>query len=681
MNEKQEPNQIAITSSDGREARLIELHRLFPDLFDGEGVLDEKALRQLITEEVGHVTERFRFEWAGKAQSKRFAFSPSKATLVYDPERSVNADGTENRAGETLADNNSQNLIIEGDNLEVLKLLQSSYSEQVKCIYIDPPYNKDADVIYPDDYSETREAYWERDGSRKEGIRLTALSESSGRKHSQWLNFIQARLLQARNLLQDDGVILISIGSDEEHNLRKLGDDIFGETNFVAKMIWAAGRKNDSKLVSVSHEYIIIYAKDKTFLDEKKILWRERKKGIDDIYKKYVQLKREHGKDYNSIREALKGWFSDLPDADPAKRQSHYSWIDKRGIYFPDNISWPGGGGPKYEVLHPITKKPCKVPSRGWMFATPEKMQEVVVDERVHFGEDETAVPCIKSYLKDREYEVPYSVFYQDGRASTKRLRTLMGGDFFEHPKDELILQELVEAMSYSDPSGIFMDFFAGSGTFAHSVMLQNAVDGGTRRFVAVQVPEMIEIKGDEKARKKAEATIAAGFNKISDITVGRVKKAGALVASGKVKGDLDIGFRLFELAKSYFPQNTFRPDPDKSEEENIKALETHLQAAAQLRIFEDDEFHSVVTEIALKNGFGLFYTLERLKDFAANAVYRLAGNDKGALLCLDAQLDGKTIEALKAYSDDQLIVLKAALDTTKKFELQTAFADNLWVV
>lgn len=681
MNEKQEPNQIAITSPDGREARLIELRRLFPDLFDGEGVLDEKALRQLITDEVGHVTERFRFEWAGKAQSKRFAFAPSKATLVYDPERSVNADGTESKAGETLAHNSSKNLIIEGDNLEVLKLLQSSYSEQVKCIYIDPPYNKDADVIYPDDYSETREAYWERDGSRKEGVRLTALSESSGRKHSQWLNFIQARLLQARNLLQDDGVILMSIGSDEEHNLRKLADDVFGETNFVAKMIWAAGRKNDSKLVSVSHEYIIIYAKDKTFLDDKKILWRERKKGIDDIYKKYAQLKREHGENYNSIREALKGWFSDLPDADPAKRQSHYSWIDKRGIYFPDNISWPGGGGPKYEVLHPTTKKPCKVPSRGWMFATPEKMQEIVEDERVHFGEDETAVPCIKSYLKDREYEVPYSVFYQDGRASTKRLRTLMGGDFFEHPKDELILQELVEAMSYNDPSGIFMDFFAGSGTFAHSVMLQNAVDGGTRRFVAVQVPEMIEVKGEEKARKKAESTIAAGYKKISDITVGRVKKAGSQVASGKVKGDLDIGFRLFELAKSYFPQNTFHPDPDKSEEENIKALETHLRAAAQLRIFEEDEFHSVVTEIALKNGFGLFYTLERLEDFTANAVHRLAGNDKDALLCLDAQLDGGTIEALKEHSDDQLIVLKAALDTTKKFDLQTAFADNLWVI
>lgn len=308
-------------------------------------------------------------------------------------------------------------------------------------------------------------------------------------------------------------------------------------------------------------------------------------------------------------------------------------------------------------------------------------MQEIIDDDRVHFGDDETAVPCIKSYLKDREYEVPYSVFYQDGRASTKRLRTLMGGDYFEHPKDELVLQELIEAMSYQNPEGVFMDFFAGSGTFGHSVMLQNAEDGGKRRFVLVQVPEKIEEVGDEKARKRAKATLAAGYKKISDITVARIKKAGAKVKSGKFKGEIDVGFRLFELSKSHFPQNTFIPDPEKGETENLKALEDHLQAAAQLRLFGDDGFHSVVTEIALKNGFGLFYTLERLEALSKNTVYRMQGNDKDALLCLDGELQGQTLEALKAYSDNQLIVLKAALDTTKKFELQTAFKDNLWVI
>ena len=209
MNQEQEPNQIALTSPDGREARLAELRRLFPDLFDGEGVLDEKALRQLISEEVGHVTERFRFEWAGKAQSKRFAFAPSKATLVYDPARSVNADGTPSKAGDTLQDNTSRNLIIEGDNLEVLKLLQASYFEKVKCIYIDPPYNTGNDFIYPDDYSETQAAYWEKDGTLKNGVRLRAVGEGSGRIHSNWLSMMQARLALARNLLKEDGVLCI----------------------------------------------------------------------------------------------------------------------------------------------------------------------------------------------------------------------------------------------------------------------------------------------------------------------------------------------------------------------------------------------------------------------------------------------------------------------------------------
>lgn len=159
------------------------------------------------------------------------------------------------------------------------------------------------------------------------------------------------------------------------------------------------------------------------------------------------------------------------------------------------------------------------------------------------------------------------------------------------------------------------------------------------------------------------------------------MKKAGLKVKSGKVKGDLDTGFRLLELTKSHFPKNTFTADPEKSEAENLKALEDHLQEAAQLRLFGEAEFQDVTTEIALKNGFGLFYTLERCDDFKKNVVFRIKGNDKDALICLDGVLEGVTIEALKAFSDDQLILLRAALDTTKKFELQTAFRDNLWVV
>ena len=677
MNNEPEINQVPLTSPDERESRIETLRRLFPDLFDGDGVLDEKALRTLLAEEVPDVSERFRFEWAGKTQSKRFAFAPSKSTLAFDPARSANADGSTPNNDTTIEDCSTGNIIIEGDNLETLKLLSKSYFEAVKCIYIDPPYNKDADVIYPDDYTENTEAYWLRTGEKKEGVKLRAVSESSGRRHSSWLNMMQSRLLQARNLLADDGVMLMSIGGDEEHNLRKLGDEVFGEENFVAKMIWAGGRKNDSKLISVSHEYILVYAKSKLYLTENKVIWRQRKKGIDDIYAQYKKLKKKFGKDTESIQKNLKAWFSALEDGVPAKRHSHYSCVDHRGIYFPDNISWPGGGGPKYDVLHPTTGKKCAVPSRGWMFAEPKKMQEVVDDDRVHFGEDETSVPCIKSYLKDREYEVPYSVFYQDGRAATKRLRKLMGDDYFEHPKNELVLQELIEAISYTTRDGIFMDFFAGSGTFAHSVMLQNAADGGSRRYVLVQIPEAID-----NSTKTGPAALKAGYRKISDITIDRVRRAGRQVQSDHPKASLDLGFRVLALSPSNFPENTFKPDPASPEEENLKALDAHLTAAAQKTIFDDGNFRSVVTEIALKFGFGLFYQTQHLaEDYLRNAVYRIEGNQKGALLCLDDNLHDETIEALKAYGDEQLIVAKSALDTTKKFELHNAFKDNLWVV
>ena len=676
-NDMTDINQIAITSPDGRQERLEQLRALFPDLLDGEGQLDEKALRALISDEAGVAAERFSFDWAGKQKSKRFAFSPSKATLQFDAKRSLNKDGSPNKTGEALKDNNSENLIIEGDNLEVLKLLQATYFEQVKCIYIDPPYNKDADVIYPDDYTDTQKAYWEKNGTVKDGLRLNAVSESSGRRHSNWLNMMQSRLLQARNLLRPDGVILMSIGSDEEHNLRNLGDQIFGETNFVAKMIWAAGRKNDSKLVSVSHEYILIYARNKSHLEDNKIIWRERKRGIDEIYAKYNRLKRTHKQDVGKIEAELKEWFKSLADGAPAKRHKHYSAVDKEGVYFPADISWPGGGGPQYDVLHPNTKKVCKAPARGWMFADPAKMQEAVDDKRVHFGSDETSVPCIKLYLKNSEHEVPYSVFYQDGRASTKRLRTLMGGDYFEHPKDELVLQELIEAISYADPSGIFMDFFAGSGTFGHSILLQNEADKGERKFVLVQVPELIS----EKTGKKKNPAYEAGYRKISDITISRVIKAGEQIKRENPKSTIDTGFRVFKLTDGSFPENLFSPDPEKSEEENLKALETHLAKAAQLRMFSENEFSNLVTEISLKNGFGLFYELEPVGELSKNKVYRLVGNDKSALLCLDNDLHDETVEGLKPFKDEQLIVSKTALDTTKKFSLQTEFKDNLWVV
>jgi adenine-specific DNA-methyltransferase len=248
------PNTAAITSPDMQEQRVQELKRLFPDLFDGEGKLDEAALRALMQTHGASGAERFRFEWAGKQESKRRAFTPSRATLVADKERSIDFDTT-------------QNLIIEGDNLEVLKLLQTTYFEQVKCIYIDPPYNTGNDFIYPDNFAEGKKAYWQKNGTVKDGVKLQANSEAAGRRHSNWLNMMQSRLLIARQLLKEDGVIFVSIDDHEAHHLRKLCDEILGEESFIADINVVNNLKgrNDKKYIATAHERLLMYTKSDAF--------------------------------------------------------------------------------------------------------------------------------------------------------------------------------------------------------------------------------------------------------------------------------------------------------------------------------------------------------------------------------------------------------------------------------
>ncbi|HBJ34518.1 MAG TPA: site-specific DNA-methyltransferase [Planctomycetaceae bacterium] len=424
--------------------------------------IDFDLLRQELSDElVEGPLERYHLNWPGKREAMLAANAPIAKTLRPCREESVDFDTT-------------KNLFIEGDNLEALKLLQETFLGKVKMIYIDPPYNTGNDFVYQDDFSEHADDYLLR--SNQHGInhgRLVANTESNGRFHSDWLSMLRPRLQRARPLLTQDGAIFVSCDEGEHPRLRLLMDEIFGQSNFIADFVWAAGKKNDSRLVSVSHEYIVCYAKSAEHLREKQITWRQRKKGLDEIYSEFKKLSAAHKNNHAAITQALKQWFRQLPDGHPSKANKHYSHVDSRGIYFPDNISWPGGGGPKYEVLHPATKKPVKVPSRGWMTSDPKKLQSWIDDDRVHFGPDETQVPCIKSYLVDRELQTPYSVFYQDGRAASKRLRTLMDGDLFDFPKDELVIQELVEMVTSGDD--LIVDFFAGSSTTAHSILLQNA--------------------------------------------------------------------------------------------------------------------------------------------------------------------------------------------------------------
>lgn len=469
-----ELDRLDMESQNPDSDRTDRLKELFPEaITEGTGDIDFDKLRELLGKRVNESKERYAFTWPGKHDAIRQSQTPSMATLRPLKEKSVDWDTTEN-------------LYIEGDNLEVLKLLQRSYHGQVDMIYIDPPYNTGNDFVYKDSFGDTIENYREQTGQEH-----ASNPETNGRFHSNWLNMMYPRLRLARELLSERGAVFMSIDDSEVQNLKTIANEIFGESNFIAQMVWAAGRKNDSKYISISHEYILIYAKNISALKDNGTIWRKKKDGLDAIYAEYDRLKADHGNDYQSISTGLKAWYKGLGNDNPSKKHKHYVSVDGKGIYFASDISWPGGGGPRYEVLHPKTHQPVPIPSRGWLFSTPQRMQEMIQEGRIEFGPDETKVPCYKRYLKETEYEVPYSVIYKDGRAASKRLATLMGGKVFDNPKDEEVIAEL---LSYADtPKSIILDFFSGSGTTAHATMLRNLSDNGQRRFIMVQLPEDLD--------------------------------------------------------------------------------------------------------------------------------------------------------------------------------------------
>jgi adenine-specific DNA-methyltransferase len=393
------------------------------------------------------------------------------------------------------------------------------------------------------------------------------------------------RLLLARNLLTDDGSIFVSIDDNEVAHLRELLDDIFGPENFLGQFIWAAGRKNDAKYISTSHEYMLVYARNLQTLNANVGQWRKKKNGLDEIYRKADEIKKKFGTDHAGATNEMKLWFKSLDDSHTSKKHKHYSNVDSRGVYFPDNISKPEGGGGRYEVLHPVTKKPVKLPATGWRYTSIERMDELLKDDRIHFGADETTIPCVKRYLTDTENEVPYSVFYLDGRGATKRLTELLGGPYFDFPKDEVVLQEIIEFAS--DKEGIVLDFFAGSGTTGHSVLLQNAKDGGNRRFILVNIPEPTNEKS---------FAFKQGIKSVSEITRMRLKKV-----LESVPGARETGLRCLNLAQSNFIQHDLRTQIDD-------LLLFSKTLASDLNV------ESIAAEVLLKNGVRLDASWKRQK-------------------------------------------------------------------
>lgn len=641
-------------SADIKAENIAQLRALFPELLteSANGVaINVDVLKGLVGDAaVTDVEEKYGLNWHGKRRARQIALTPSTGTLRPCPDESVDWGTT-------------QNLMIEGDNLEVLKLLQKSYGgkDKVKFIYIDPPYNTGKDFVYPDNFQDNIKNYLELTGQVEGGKKISSNTDASGRFHTDWLNMMYPRLKLAQNLLKRDGAIFVSCDEGEQARLRMVMDEIYGQENFVADMVWAAGRKNDSRLISVSHEYIICYAKDKGYLTEQKIEWRQRKKGLEDIYAQYEKLKRNYGNDYTAMTAGMKAWYKGLADSHPAKAHKHYAHVDSRGVYFPDNISWPGGGGPKYEVLHPRTGKPVSVPSRGWMTSDPEKMKQWITENRVHFGEDESSVPCIKSYLKDREYQAPYSVFYQDGRAASKRLRALMGEDCFDFPKDETVLQELVGMMT--SEGDVIIDFFAGSGTTGHAVMAQNAADGCNRRYILVQLPEPLDPENDDQKIAADYCEMLKKPRNIAELTKERLRRAAKKIRDENPMFAGDTGFRVFKLDTSNI--RAWNPDRD-----NLgKTLLDHEEHILSGRVEAD-----IVYELLLKLGLDLCVPIA-----SRNIEGKTLGAIGGGVLmtCLAKRISTKEVEVLAQGIVTWHKELAPAGDTTCVFR-DSAFENDI---
>lgn len=586
-----------------------------------------ELLRQMLSADVVEGDEAYEFTWVGKKAAIVEANKPIRKILRPCKEESVNWDTTEN-------------LYIEGDNLDVLKLLQESYLGKVKMIYIDPPYNTGNDFIYRDDFARSSSEYMEESESvDEEGNRLFKNTDTNGRFHSDWCSMIYSRLIVARNFLTEDGVIFISIDENEVNTLKSICDEVFGASNFIAELIWSAGRKNDSKYISVSHEYILAYFRDAQFIRDNKIVWREKKQGLEDIYAKYEALKKECGDDYKAMEKELKAWYKGLPDGHPAKDHSHYNKVDDRGVFFASDISWPGGGGPKYDILHPVTQKPVKIPSRGWI-TNRETMLSWIESGKVNFGDDETAVPTIKSYLSEHEYGVPYSVFYQDGRAASKRLANLMGDKVFENPKDEEIIQRLIEFCG-TDDGDIVMDFFSGSATTAHALFLANVDQNKNRKFILVQLPEEIvpENASAGASRKVAENAVALldglhAPHNICEIGKERIRRAAKKVREDNPTAKFDDGFRVLKLDDSnmndvYYAAGHYNQGMLSMLESNVKSDRSDL-----------DLLFGCLLEWGLP--LSMPYTSEQIEDCTVHTY-----NDGDLIACFDENIPDAVVKEI----------------------------------
>ena len=519
-------------------------------------VVNFDLLKQMLSGYVLEGDEAYEFTWVGKKAAIVEANKPIRKTLRPCKEESVNWDTTEN-------------LYIEGDNLDVLKLLQESYLGKVKMIYIDPPYNTGSDFVYRDNFAMSSEEYADELGQTDEtGNRLFKNTDSNGRFHSDWCSMIYSRLTLARNLLSDDGVIFISIDDNEMDNLRKIGDEIFGESNFIAHIIHKNNSmKNQSKYIGVSAEYILIYAKNLMYLNSNEAPWRARKKGVNDIVRKFNDLKAMN-LSLDEIHEEIMEMYS-------RPKYSHLSrWnkVDDKGVFKDADLS--RANGPKnYNIINPNTGEPCVIPNRGWGKSY-EELLRLQREDLIWYG-DKITPPGMKSYIDKGNESVFDNFYFCDTSVDKRNLEQLFGAEVFEYPKPVELLKSLIELSTNKE--SIIIDFFSGSASTAHAVMQMNSEDNGHRKYIMVQLPA----ETDEKSE-----AYKAGYKNICEIGKERIRRVGRkIVEENKDKEEienLDIGFRVLKLDESnmndvYYAAGDYTQDLLTMLESNVKEDRTDL--------------------------------------------------------------------------------------------------------
>jgi adenine-specific DNA-methyltransferase len=625
------------------------LRSVFPQCFV-EGKLDIDRLLNLCGEYITDDFEKYEFKWKGKSDCVQLAGKRSAGTLRPCHAESVDWDTT-------------QNMYIEGDNLEVLKLLQASYFRKVKMIYIDPPYNTGNDFVYADDFADPLARY-------REITQQTTKSnpETMGRFHTNWLNMIWPRLRLAANLLRDDGIIFISIDDAEVDNLKKLCNEIFGEENFVACLVYDKNRKNDAKYFSVGHEYMLVYFKSAATINEMGLIFRSDKEGVDEVKAEFERLRKLYNDDWEKVNVGLKELYASWPNDDERKPLARFTRVDEKGPYRDDgNISWPGGGGPRYDVLHPVTGKPCKVPSRGWVYPNPIRMQEEIDNGRVVFGKDETVTPKIRTNLFEQNKQVLRSVMFSYAQTATQEFNKLFDdARIFENPKNPADLQKLIAYVVEPSNEEFILDFFSGSGTTAHAVMQQNAEDGGNRRFIMVQLPEVTD--------EKSEA-YEAGYSTICEIGKERIRRAGTKIKqdAGLLAANLDTGFRVFKLDTSNLKlwDNSPVTGPNA-----LTELEARIRGMLDI-LKRDRSDEDVVYEVMLKLGQDLCEPITPIPLEGDRMVYGV-GADVKFIVCLALHLTVEDAEVMASYAPGRIVFADQCFEnSTDKSNVKLSLRDK----